>query len=167
VVGRHDGLAYYTLGQRQGLGVGGTRAGQDLPWFVAAKDHARNALIVVQGHDHPSLYRTVVGAQELHWIAGAPPPAERLARIGAKTRYRMPDAMCRVELASDERARAIFDAPQWAPTPGQYLVLYDGDVCLGGGVITATRERRRCRNERGRGGALSTALRRRASVTSL
>jgi tRNA-specific 2-thiouridylase len=138
VVGRHEGLAYYTLGQRQGLGVGGTRAGQDLPWFVAAKDHARNALIVVQGHDHPSLYRTVVEAQEMHWIAGAAPAAERLTRIGAKTRYRMPDAMCRVELASGERARGIFDAPQWAPTPGQYLVLYDGDVCLGGGVIAAT-----------------------------
>jgi len=84
------------------------------------------------------LERTVVEAQEMHWIAGAAPAAERLARIGAKTRYRMPDAMCRVELASGERAREIFDAPQWAPTPGQYLVLYDGDVCLGGGVIAAT-----------------------------
>jgi tRNA-specific 2-thiouridylase len=138
VVGRHDGLAYYTLGQRQGLRVGGTRAGRDLPWFVAAKDHAHNALIVVQGHDHPSLHRTVVDAQEMHWIAGAPPAAERLTRIGAKTRYRMPDAMCRVELQGDRRVRAFFDAPQWAPTPGQYLVLYDGDVCLGGGVIAAT-----------------------------
>jgi tRNA-specific 2-thiouridylase len=138
VVGQHDGLAYYTLGQRQGLGVGGTRAGQALPWFVAAKDHARNTLIVVQGHDHPSLYRTAVDAQKMHWIAGAPSATERLACIGAKTRYRMPDAMCRVELRDDERARAIFEAPQWAPTPGQYLVLYDGDVCLGGGVIAAT-----------------------------
>jgi tRNA-specific 2-thiouridylase len=138
VVGRHEGLAYYTLGQRQGLGVGGTRAGQDLPWFVTAKDPARNALIVVQGHDHRSLYRTIVDAQEMHWIAGAPPAAEALGRLRAKTRYRMPDAMCRVELRSDECARAIFDAPQWAPTPGQYLVLYDGDVCLGGGVIAAT-----------------------------
>ena len=137
VVGRHEGLSYYTLGQRQGLGVGGARAGRDLPWFVAAKDHARNALIVVQGHDHPSLYRRVVDAHEMHWIAGAPPAATALGALGAKTRYRMPDAMCRLELASGERARAIFDAPQWAPTPGQYLVLYDGDVCLGGGVIAA------------------------------
>jgi len=137
VVGRHEGLAYYTLGQRQGLGVGGTRDGQDLPWFVAAKNPARNALIVVQGHDHPSLYRTIVDAQAMHWIAGAPPAAEALGRLGAKTRYRMPDATCRLELGSDESARAIFDAPQWAPTPGQYLVLYDGDVCLGGGVIAA------------------------------
>ena len=138
VVGRHEGLSYYTLGQRQGLGVGGTRAGQDLPWFVAAKDSARNALIVVQGHDHPSLYRTVVEAREMHWIAGGPPAAGRLAHLAAKTRYRMPDAKCRVELTGESSARAIFDAPQWAPTPGQYLVLYDGDVCLGGGVIAAT-----------------------------
>jgi tRNA-specific 2-thiouridylase len=138
VVGRHEGLAYYTLGQRQGLGVGGTRAGQDLPWFVVAKDSNRNALIVVQGHDHPALYRTVAEVQDIHWIAGAPPLAEQLAQLGAKTRYRMPDARCRVELLDEGRARAIFDAPQWAPTPGQYLVLYDGDVCLGGGVIATT-----------------------------
>jgi tRNA-specific 2-thiouridylase len=137
-VGRHTGLAYYTLGQRQGLGVGGTRTGEDLPWFVAAKDLVRNALIVVQGHDHPALYRTIVEAQELHWIAGAPPQCERLGHLGAKTRYRMPDAACRIEVSDDGRVRAIFDAPQWAPTPGQYLVLYDGDVCLGGGVIAAT-----------------------------
>jgi len=137
-VGRHDGLAYYTLGQRQGLGVGGTRAGEDLPWFVAAKDLVRNALIVVQGHDHPALYRTVVEAQEMHWIGGAPPQRDVLAHVGAKTRYRMPDAKCRLELVDDGRARAIFETPQWAPTPGQYLVLYDGDVCLGGGVIAAS-----------------------------
>jgi tRNA-specific 2-thiouridylase len=138
VVGRHQGLAYYTLGQRQGLGVGGTRAAQDLPWFVAAKEPNRNALVVVQGHEHPSLYRTVVEAQDMHWIAGTPPAAERLGQLGAKTRYRMPDATCRIELAHNGRARATFDAPQWAPTPGQYLVLYDGDVCLGGGVIAGS-----------------------------
>jgi len=132
-VGRHHGLAYYTLGQRQGLGVGGTRGGRDLPWFVAAKDRVRNALIVVQGHDHPLLYRRHVDAQEMHWIAGRAPT---LSHAGAKTRYRMPDAMCNVELSGDNRCRAAFDAAQWAPTPGQYLVLYDGDVCLGGGVIT-------------------------------
>jgi len=134
-VGRHDGLAYYTLGQRQGLRIGGTKAGEDLPWFVAGKDAARNALIAVQGHDHPALYRRTVEAQELHWIAGARPEPSTLDRVGAKTRYRMPDAMCRVELLEDDSCSATFDAPQWAPTPGQYLVLYDGDVCLGGGVI--------------------------------
>ncbi|MEO8675660.1 MAG: tRNA 2-thiouridine(34) synthase MnmA [Casimicrobiaceae bacterium] len=137
VVGRHDGLAYYTLGQRQGLGVGGTKDGSDLPWFVAGKEGARNALIVVQGHDHSLLYRREVDAQEMHWIAGVPPGPTTLADLGAKTRYRMPDAPCRVELRDGNRARATFGEPQWAPTPGQYLVLYDGDVCLGGGVITA------------------------------
>ena len=134
VIGRHDGLAYYTLGQRQGLGIGGTRDGTDEPWFVAGKDMARNALVVVQGHDHPLLYRSSVDAIEMHWIAGAPPALP--ARLGAKTRYRMPDAVCKLA-AVDEGWRATFDAPQWAPTPGQYLVLYDGDVCLGGGVIDA------------------------------
>ena len=136
-VGRHHGLAYYTLGQRQGLGVGGTREGSALPWFVAAKDVARNALVVVQGHDHPQLYRQAVDAQELHWIAGARPSADLLLALAAKTRYRMADAPCSVAI-SDDRCRARFDAPQWAPTPGQYLVFYDGEVCLGGGVIVAT-----------------------------
>src|SRR5439155_5801934 len=136
VVGRHDGLAYYTLGQRQGLGVGGTRDGTDLPWFVASKDGARNALIVVQGHDHPLLFRREVEAHELHWISGTPPSANTLAQLGAKTRYRMPDASCRVELRTGHRCQAAFAEPQWAPTPGQYLVLYDGEVCLGGAVIT-------------------------------
>jgi tRNA-specific 2-thiouridylase len=137
VVGRHHGIAYYTLGQRQGLGIGGTKAGGELPWFVAGKDRARNALIVVQGHDDPRLHRRDVDVQELHWIAGTPPAADTRGRLGAKTRYRMPDAPCSIELTGRGGCRATFDAPQWAPTPGQYLVLYDGDVCLGGGVITA------------------------------
>ena len=136
VVGHHDGLAYYTLGQRQGLGVGGTKEGSDLPWFVAGKDGKRNTLIVVQGHDHPLLYRRDVDAQDVHWIAGSPPPPDGLTGLGAKTRYRMPGAPCRVELRDGDRGGATFGEPQWAPTPGQYLVLYDGDVCLGGGVIT-------------------------------
>ena len=134
VIGRHDGLAYYTLGQRQGLGIGGTRDGTDEPWFVAGKDMARNALVAVQGHDHPPLYGSTVDAVEMHWIAGTPPALP--ARFGAKTRYRMPDAACTLATAG-KGWRATFDAPQWAPTPGQYLVLYDGDVCLGGGVIDA------------------------------
>ncbi|MFO1414415.1 MAG: tRNA 2-thiouridine(34) synthase MnmA [Burkholderiales bacterium] len=131
-VGMHQGLAYYTLGQRQGLGIGGTRDGSDAPWFVAAKDMARNALVVVQGHDHPLLFRPEVAAFDLNWIAGAPPAWPR--RLAAKTRYRMADAACTVR-ATEAGVVAAFDAPQWAPTPGQYLVFYDGDVCLGGGVI--------------------------------
>jgi tRNA-specific 2-thiouridylase len=138
IVGEHHGLAYYTLGQRQGLGVGGTRDGGALPWFVAAKAPARNALVVVQGHDHPLLYQRSVEAQQLHWIAGTPPSLTGRA-LAAKTRYRMADAACRVEISGD-RCRAMFDVPQWAPTPGQYLVLYDGEICVGGGVIVTTTE---------------------------
>jgi tRNA-specific 2-thiouridylase len=136
VLGRHHGLAYYTLGQRQGLGIGGTRGGGDAPWFVAAKDAARNALIVVQGHDDPRLYAHALDVADVHWIAGRPPRS--LHTLAAKMRYRMADAACRLVDLGDGRWRADFDAPQWAPTPGQYLVAYDGDVCLGGGVITST-----------------------------
>ena len=134
-VGRHDGLAYYTIGQRHGLGIGGTRDRADAPWFVAEKDLARNALIAVQGHDHPLLYRREVAAIDMHWIAGEARPSP--ARLAAKTRYRMPDAACEVRSRGDNAIEVSFDVPQWAPTPGQYLVLYDGDVCLGGAVIDA------------------------------
>jgi len=136
VVGEHQGLAYCTLGQRQGLRIGGTRAGTDAPWFVAGKDLRRNALIVVQGHDHPMLFRREVEADDLHWISGVRPSLPM--RVGAKTRYRMPDAACTLAGVADGCV-ATFDAPQWAPTPGQYLVAYDGDVCLGGGVISSPR----------------------------
>jgi len=131
-VGRHGGLAYYTLGQRQGLGVGGQRGEAARPWFVAAKDRMRNALVVVAGHDDPRLYRDAVAAAEPHWIAGTPPALP--ARLAAKTRYRMADARCEVRSGAGGLV-ARFDAPQWAPTPGQYLVLYDADTCLGGAVI--------------------------------
>ncbi|HLX30645.1 MAG TPA: tRNA 2-thiouridine(34) synthase MnmA [Casimicrobiaceae bacterium] len=136
-IGRHHGLAYHTIGQRQGLGIGGLRAGGSrdaagAPWFVAAKDRSKNALIVVQGRDHPLLYRREVKAVDMHWIAGRPPALP--ARVAAKTRYRMPNAACEVRAIVDG-VIATFDAPQWAPTPGQYLVLYDGERCLGGGVI--------------------------------
>jgi tRNA-specific 2-thiouridylase len=137
-VGRHQGLAYYTLGQRQGLGVGGTRGGGPAPWFVAGKDLARNALIVVQGHDDPRLYADVVETGTMHWITGAAPSGRRFA---AKTRYRMADARCTLEPLAAGRWRVRFDAPQWAPTPGQYLVLYDGETCLGGAVIESARAR--------------------------
>ena len=132
VVGEHVGLAYYTLGQRQGLGIGGVKAANDGAWFVAGKDMARNRLVAVQGHDHPLLHRLDVDAFDLHWVSGMPPTLP--ARLHAKTRYRMPDAACSVT-ADGTSVHALFDAPQWAPTPGQYLVFYDGDVCLGGGVI--------------------------------
>ncbi|HET9668770.1 MAG TPA: tRNA 2-thiouridine(34) synthase MnmA, partial [Casimicrobiaceae bacterium] len=136
-VGEHQGLAYYTIGQRQGLGIGGKRDADALPWYVAGKDMARNALVVVQGHAHPLLYRRDVCAGDVHWIAGEAPHLP--ARLSAKTRYRMPDAACEVRIG-EGRLNAAFDAPQWAPTPGQFLVLYDGDVCLGGGEIESPLE---------------------------
>ncbi|MDE2396874.1 MAG: tRNA 2-thiouridine(34) synthase MnmA [Burkholderiales bacterium] len=137
-VGRHVGLSFYTLGQRQGLGLGGQRAGggTHAPWYVAHKDLARNALFVVQGHDHPWLRGRTLRADELSWVAGQAPTAGALA---AKTRYRQADAGCRVEIESGSM-RLAFDADQWAMTPGQSVVLYDGEVCLGGGVIAQVPE---------------------------
>jgi tRNA-specific 2-thiouridylase len=133
-VGAHQGLAYYTLGQRQGLGIGGTKGGAAAAWYVAGKDLAGNRLIVVQGDAHPLLRRHDVSAGDVHWIAGAAPRLP--GRYAAKTRYRMPNAPCAVA-SSEGVLHARFDAAQWAPTPGQFLVLYDGDACLGGGVISA------------------------------
>lgn len=129
IVGRHQGLMYYTLGQRQGLNIGG--AGE--AWFVADKDMAANRLIVVQGHDHPLLFSSTVLTQDLSWISGhLPDPGVTYA---AKTRYRQPDAACHFDTVTAARCAVQFDTPQWAATPGQSLVLYAGDVCLGGGII--------------------------------
>ena len=170
-VGEHMGLSFYTLGQRQGLGIGGLKSGggTHAPWFVAAKDLVRNRLIAVQGHDHPMLLSSTLGADDASWIAGhAPPPG----RYGAKTRYRQADAVCELSVPANVEAGAgrlagpgpggladptgvnaprerglpeaeghaftlDFDVPQWAVTPGQSAVLYDGEVCLGGGVIAS------------------------------
>lgn len=132
VIGRHQGLAFYTLGQRQGLGIGGRRDTSDAPWYVAAKDMPTNRLIVAQGHDHPLLFSEGLRASALHWIAGAP-PAESF-RCTAKIRYRQADQPCRVD-TDGESANVRFETPQRAVTPGQYCVFYDGEVCLGGGVI--------------------------------
>src|SRR5574340_1033298 len=126
-VGRHEGLMYYTIGQRHGLKIGG----QGEAWFVAGKELARNVLIVVQGHDHPLLYREKLNAAELSWISGSPPRPQWV--YGAKTRYRQPDAACCIT-AVDERGCSVdFAEPQWAVTPGQSVVIYESDVCLGGG----------------------------------
>lgn len=134
-VGRHVGLSFYTLGQRQGLGIGGVKhgGGEHAPWYVARKDVAGNVLHVVQGHDHPWLLSPTLTAADCSWAAGTPPPPGRYA---AKTRYRQADAACTLAPLGDG-FRLDFDDAQWAVTPGQSAVLYDGDVCLGGGVITA------------------------------
>lgn len=127
-VGEHMGLMYYTLGQRQGLNIGGPGE----PWYVAGKDMAANELIVVQGHDHPLLLRPDLAADQLSWVADeAPKPG----RYTAKTRYRQHDAACELLEVADGVMQLRFDEPQWAVTPGQSAVLYDGAACLGGGVI--------------------------------
>jgi len=140
-LGEHVGLSFYTLGQRKGIGIGGVKergaprgAGEHAPWFVARKDMETNTLYVVPGHEHPWLRSHHLAASDASWVAGRPPPG----RYGAKTRYRQADAPCVLDGADAETFRLAFDAPQWAVTPGQSAVLYDGEICLGGGVIAHT-----------------------------
>ena len=132
LVGHHQGLMYYTLGQRQGLGIGGVADAPDEPWYVVEKDLANNVLLVVQGHDNPLLYRDQLTAQQVHWISNHPPPQE--FHCMARCRHRQALQSCRVR-HDDDRLSVLFDQPQRALTPGQSVVLYDGAVCLGGGVI--------------------------------
>jgi tRNA-specific 2-thiouridylase len=151
-IGQHVGLSFYTLGQRQGLGIGGVKAargaqdaeatrdrasrgaGDHAPWYVARKDMANNTLWVVQGHEHPWLLTHTLHAQDASWVAGTPPAPGALA---AKTRYRQADAECTLSGIEGNAFRLQFPQAQWAVTPGQSAVLYDGEVCLGGGVIAA------------------------------
>jgi tRNA-specific 2-thiouridylase len=133
VVGRHEGLMYYTLGQRRGFGVGGIKGADQDAWYVLRKDLERNVLIVGQGHNHPWLYSEVLEAGTLDWCDGLPLQAP--LRCAAKTRYRQPDQGCRVEPLDHGRCRVVFDQPQRAVTPGQSVVFYRDEECLGGGVI--------------------------------
>lgn len=134
-VGQHEGLPFYTLGQREGLKVGGCRGSLEAPWFVAAKDPARNALIVVQGGNHPALLRRDIVAGSFRWLAGDSAAAADGMVLQARLRHRHVPAACRVRQLPGGRLEVRFDEPQRAPTPGQYVVFYDGDECLGGGVI--------------------------------
>ncbi len=141
-IGQHVGLSFYTLGQRQGLGIGGLKTkgaqrggGDHAPWFVARKDMAANTLWVVQGHDHPWLLSPTLQAGQASWVAGAAPQPGALA---AKTRYRQADAPCTLSGVAGDAFALTFPQAQWAVTPGQSAVLYDGEVCLGGGIITGT-----------------------------
>jgi tRNA-specific 2-thiouridylase len=141
VLGQHQGLSFYTLGQRQGLGIGGVKdkgaqrgGGEHAPWFVARKDLEKNTLWVVQGHDHPWLQSRALEAGDASWVAGEPPTP---GTLGSKTRYRQADAPCLLADGANGRFSLDFPEAQWAVTPGQSAVLYDGDVCLGGGVIAA------------------------------
>jgi tRNA-specific 2-thiouridylase len=133
LVGRHQGLSFYTIGQRQGLGIGGSRGSDGEPWYVSAKDVHSNRLTVVQGHDHPALMSDRLAALDLNWISGTPPRCHWV--YGAKTRYRQKDAPCTLIEASAERCAVEFAEAQWAVTPGQSVVIYESQVCLGGGII--------------------------------
>jgi tRNA-specific 2-thiouridylase len=128
---------YYTLGQRQGLEVGGVRGAAESPWYVARKDLGRNTLVVVQSHDHPLLLSDEILTEPALWVAGSPPPGDTL-RCTVKTRYRQADQACTVDLRPDGRCLVRTDLAQRAVTPGQSAVFYDGPVCLGGAVIAAT-----------------------------
>ena len=133
VLGRHAGLSRYTLGQRQGLHIGGVPGHVDAPWYVAGKDPERNILLVVQGHDHPALLHDRLSASDPHWIC-APPSAWPLD-CTARARHRQPDRSCRVTPGADGTLEVLFESPQRALTPGQFVVFYDGPVCLGGATI--------------------------------
>jgi tRNA-specific 2-thiouridylase len=134
-VGEHIGLAFYTIGQRKGIGIGGKSGSAGEAWYVADKRIDSNELVVVQGHDHPLLLKNSLKAADASWIAGAPPAAP--STHTAKTRYRQADAPCTLSKVLDSEIRVDFSSPQWAVTPGQSVVLYDGEICLGGGVISS------------------------------
>jgi tRNA-specific 2-thiouridylase len=143
-IGTHDGLMFYTIGQRQGLHIGGKKGKSEAPWYVAGKDLARNVLMVVQGDNHPSLLKNALICGAIHWI-NAPPPLP--LRATAKTRYRQSDQACLIEPCEPDTTslqldkivnshyRVTFDQPQRAITPGQSVVFYQDDICLGGGII--------------------------------
>ncbi|MDQ2077228.1 tRNA 2-thiouridine(34) synthase MnmA [Marinimicrobium sp. ABcell2] len=134
VIGEHAGLMYHTIGQRQGLGIGGVKGADEAPWFVAGKDLQRNVLIAVQG-DHPLLYSDSLTANQPHWINGTPAQSE--FRCTAKVRYRQADQVCQIRV-DEGHLTVIFDEPQRAVTPGQSVVFYQGDQCLGGAVIESS-----------------------------
>ena len=133
MVGRHMGLMFYTIGQRQGLGIGGQKDGDGDAWYVAAKDIPNNRLLVVQGHDHDALLKDRLTGIDLNWISGTAPHCRWV--YGAKTRYRQKDAPCTIARADAQSCDIEFAEPQWAVTPGQSVVIYESRVCLGGGVI--------------------------------
>jgi len=133
IIGQHQGLMYYTLGQRQGLGIGGQKTGSEDPWYVIDKDLKNNILLVAQGHNHPQLFKKQLIAKDLHWIAETIP--ELPLKCTAKTRYRQPDQSCTITKLDKDSVEVSFQKPQRAITPGQSVVFYQDDICLGGGII--------------------------------
>lgn len=140
VIGRHEGAAYYTLGQREGLGIGGVRGAAQGPWFVVGKDVGRNELIAAQGHEHPLLMSVTLVARSLSWLSGEAPRAP--LQCTARTRYRQADQDCTITVCDDSSVSVEFARPQRAVTPGQSVVFYAGSRCLGGGVIEETSRER-------------------------
>jgi len=136
IIGTHQGLMYYTLGQRQGLGIGGVKTAAEEPWYVVEKDLVNNILIVAQGHDHPLMQSISLHASQLSWVSGQASSNE--FRCTAKTRYRQKDQACHVIIKDDNTCEVTFDEAQRAVTPGQSVVFYDNDFCLGGGIIDST-----------------------------
>lgn len=136
LIGKHDGLMYYTLGQRQGLGIGGRQDSNGQPWFVVDKDLTSNTLIVAQGHDHRLLFSQKLIAKNLNWICQK--PTQLPFRCFAKTRYRQEDQACQITAFQENACEVSFDQPQRAVTPGQSVVFYQGEECLGGGIIDST-----------------------------
>ncbi|ABE55112.1 tRNA (5-methylaminomethyl-2-thiouridylate)-methyltransferase [Shewanella denitrificans OS217] len=133
VIGKHQGLMYHTLGQRKGLGIGGLKDSNEDPWYVVEKDLLRNVLIVAQGGNHPRLMSQGMTVNQLHWVDRKGPATD--SQLVVKTRYRQTDVPCRISFDDPQRITVIFDSPVAAVTPGQSAVFYDGDVCLGGGII--------------------------------
>jgi len=133
VIGEHQGLMFHTLGQRQGLGIGGLRGYSEAPWYVLRKDIAENVLYVGQDHDHPWLLSKMLSASQASWVAGTAP--ESGSRLQAQVRYRQPPQDCVLIESGPMAISLVFDQLQWAVTPGQSVVLYDGDVCVGGAII--------------------------------
>jgi len=133
VIAEHQGLMFHTLGQRQGLGIGGVKGFPEAPWYVLHKDLSNNILYIGQGHDHPWMMSTELNARQLAWVSGVAPDEGSV--LTAKVRYRQQDQDVRIEQIDENRMTLTFKQPQRAVTPGQSVVLYDGDVCLGGGII--------------------------------
>lgn len=136
VIGQHNGVFYYTLGQRQGLGIGGVQGTSDSPWYIYGKDIENNILFVVQGHDHPLLFSKRLNATDINWISGLQP--ETPFNCVAKTRYRQTDQACTIEQIEKNSCSVTFKDSQRAVTPGQFVVFYHEDICLGGGIIAST-----------------------------
>ena len=135
IIGQHEGVMYYTIGQRQGLGIGGQQSFPEEPWYVIDKRLTSNELVAAQGHDNNALFHSKIITQQIHWVAGLAPTDTK--NIMAKIRYRQEDQPCSIHQAADNQYEVLFDSPQWAVTPGQSVVFYNNDICLGGAIIDA------------------------------